>query len=77
MTNLSDLLHAGGSAKEATAIAFGTLSTGQTVALRSDGKVEAVSETTVTLQWVPSTTIYHPIFLETTTKSHLCRSKWQ
>ena len=48
MTNLSDLLPSGGGAKEATAIASGTLSTGQTVALLSNGQVEAVGETTVT-----------------------------
>ena len=48
MTNLSDLLPSGGGAKEATAIASGTLSNGQTVALLSNGQVEAVSETTVT-----------------------------
>ena len=48
MTNLSDLLPSGGSAKEATAIASGTLSTGQTVALLSNGQLEAVGETTTT-----------------------------
>ena len=48
MTNLSDLLPSGGGAKEATAIASGTLSTGQTVALLSNGQIEAVSETTLT-----------------------------
>ena len=48
MTNLSDLLPSGGGAKEATAIASGTLSTGQTVALLSNGQVEAVGETAVT-----------------------------
>ena len=48
MTNLSDLLPSGGGAKEATAIASGTLSNGQTVALLSNGQVEAVSETTAT-----------------------------
>ena len=62
MTNLSDLLPSGGGAKEATAIAFGTLSTGQTVALRSDGKVEAIAQTSQaagsTLQWGPSTATY-------------------
>lgn len=46
MSNLSDLLPAGAGAKEATAIASGTLSNGQTVALLSNGQVEAVSETT-------------------------------
>ena len=48
MTNLSDLLPSGGGAKEATAIASGTLSTGQTVALLSNGQLEAVGETTTT-----------------------------
>jgi len=48
MSNLSDLLPAGAAAKEATAIASGTLSNGQTVALLSNGQVEAVSETTTT-----------------------------
>ena len=48
MTNLSDLLPSGGGAKEATAIASGTLPSGQTVALLSNGQIEAVSETAVT-----------------------------
>ncbi len=48
MTNLSDLLPSGGGAKEATAVASGTLSTGQTVSLLSNGQIEATSETTAT-----------------------------
>ena len=48
MTNLSDLLPSGGGAKEATAIASGTLPSGQTVALLSNGQIEAVSENTAT-----------------------------
>jgi len=45
MSNLSDLLPAGGGAKVITATASGNLATGQTVALQSDGTVKAVSET--------------------------------
>lgn len=45
MSNLSDLLPAGAGAKVATLTADGTLPTGQTVALQSDGTVKAVSET--------------------------------
>ena len=48
MTNLSDLLPSGGGAKEATAIASGTLPSGQTVALLSNGQIEAVGENTAT-----------------------------
>jgi len=47
MTNLSDLLPAGGSAKEATAIASGNIATGQTIVLKSNGQIEAVSETQI------------------------------
>lgn len=43
MTNLSELLPSGGGAKEFDAIASGTLPSGQTVALKSDGKVEEVA----------------------------------
>ena len=42
MTNLSELLPSGGGAKEFEAVASGTLPSGQTVILKSDGKVEAV-----------------------------------
>jgi hypothetical protein len=45
MSNLSELLPAGAGAKSADFVASGTLGSGQTVTLRSDGKVEAVSET--------------------------------
>jgi hypothetical protein len=45
MSNLSDLLPAGAGAKSATFTASGTLSSGQTVALQSDGTVIAISET--------------------------------
>ena len=43
MTNLSELLPSGGGAKEFSAVASGTLPSGQTVALKADGTVEAVS----------------------------------
>tara|TARA_R100001460_G_scaffold105205_2_gene151587 strand:- start:46 stop:2637 length:2592 start_codon:yes stop_codon:yes gene_type:complete len=44
MSNLSDLLPAGGGAKVITATASGNLATGQTVILQSDGTVKAVAE---------------------------------
>jgi hypothetical protein len=43
MSNLSDLLPAGAGAKSATFTADGTLSSGQTVVLQSDGTVKAIS----------------------------------
>ena len=45
MSNLSDLLPAGAGAKSATFTASGTLATGQTVILNSDGTVSAVAST--------------------------------
>jgi len=45
MSNLSDLLPAGGGAKVAELVASGTLPSGQTVALKADGTVEAISAT--------------------------------
>ncbi len=45
MSNLSDLLPAGGGAKVITATADGNLTTGQTVALQSNGTVKGVSST--------------------------------
>ena len=47
MSNLSELLPAGAGAKSATFVASGTLGSGVTVALKSNGQVEAVTETTV------------------------------
>ena len=44
MSNLSELLPAGAGAKSADFVASGTLSSGQTVALKSDGTVEAVAQ---------------------------------
>ena len=43
MSNLSELLPAGAGAKSAKFVASGTLASGQTVALKSDGTVEAAS----------------------------------
>jgi len=45
MSNLSELLPAGSGAKVAEFVASGTLASGQTVALKTNGQVEAVSET--------------------------------
>tara|TARA_R110002050_G_scaffold95509_1_gene198778 strand:- start:150 stop:2747 length:2598 start_codon:yes stop_codon:yes gene_type:complete len=47
MSNLSELLPAGSGAKVAEFVASGTLASGQTVVLKTDGKVEAVGETAV------------------------------
>jgi hypothetical protein len=45
MSNLSELLPAGAGAKSADFVASGTLGSGQTVVLKTDGTVEAVGET--------------------------------
>ena len=45
MSNLSELLPAGAGAKSASFVASGTLASGVTVALKTDGTVEAVVET--------------------------------
>lgn len=47
MSNLSELLPSGGGQNAVDFVASGTLSSGQTVALKSDGTVEAVTETAV------------------------------
>ena len=46
MSNLSDLLPAGAGGKQVNFVASGTLASGQTVALKTDGTVEAVSGVT-------------------------------
>tara|TARA_R110002020_G_scaffold427182_1_gene636519 strand:+ start:3509 stop:5719 length:2211 start_codon:yes stop_codon:yes gene_type:complete len=46
VTNLSELLPSGGGAKEFSAVASGTLLSGQTVALKADGTVNSISTTT-------------------------------
>ena len=47
MSNLSELLPAGAGAKSAKFVASGTLASGQTVGLKTDGTVEAISLTAV------------------------------
>jgi hypothetical protein len=49
MSNLSELLPAGAGAKSATFVASGTLASGQTVILKSNGQVEAVGELSQTV----------------------------
>ena len=48
MSNLTDLLPAGAGGKQVDFVASGTLGNGVTVALKADGTVEAVGETTIT-----------------------------
>jgi hypothetical protein len=47
MSNLSELLPTGGGQNSVDFVASGTLSSGQTVALKTDGTVEAVAETNI------------------------------
>ena len=47
MSNLSELLPTGGGQNAVDFVATGTLASGQTVLLKTDGTVEAVAETTV------------------------------
>ncbi|MEK9695116.1 MAG: hypothetical protein VW270_05085, partial [Candidatus Poseidoniales archaeon] len=56
MSNLSDLLPAGAGAKSATFTASGTLATGTTVILQSDGTVKAVEETSTSASIGSATT---------------------
>ena len=46
MSNLSELLPAGGAAKEFEPVASGTLPNGQAVILKANGQVEILGETT-------------------------------
>ena len=48
MSTLSELIPSGGTQNNIEFVAQGTLANGQAVALRSDGKVEAVAQTSVT-----------------------------
>jgi hypothetical protein len=57
MSNLSELLPAGAGAKSAEFVASGTLGSGVTVALQSDGTVEAVGETVIS-EAVGSSTVF-------------------
>ena len=43
MSNLSDLLPAGAGGKQVNFVASGTLPSGQTVALKTNGQVEAIT----------------------------------
>ena len=45
MSNLSDLLPAGAGGKQVNFVASGTLPSGQTVALKTNGTVEVISAT--------------------------------
>jgi hypothetical protein len=72
MSTLSELLPAGSGGKNVDFVASGTLTNGQTVALKSDGKVEAVGTTSqaigATNQWAtsnntsPSATAYGSVY---------------
>jgi len=53
MSNLSELLPAGGAAKEFEPVASGTLPNGRAVILKANGQVEAVGETTLS-QTIPA-----------------------
>jgi hypothetical protein len=57
MSNLTDLLPAGAGGKQVSFVASGTLSSGQTVALKADGTVEAVVETGISKSVGSSTAI--------------------
>jgi hypothetical protein len=57
MSNLSELLPAGAGAKSAEFVASGTLGSGVTVILQSDGTVEAVGETVIS-EAVGSSTVF-------------------
>ena len=49
MSNLSELLPAGGAAKEFEPVASGTLPNGTAVVLKADGTVEAISESSAAI----------------------------
>ena len=60
MSNLSELLPAGAGAKSASFVASGTLASGVTVALKSNGQVEAVGELS---QTVGSGVVYNTAYV--------------
>jgi len=72
MSNLSELLPSGGGQNVGSFVASGTLSNGQTVALKADGTVEAVAQSSeaigATNQWAtsnntsPSATAYGSVY---------------
>ena len=57
MSNLTDLLPAGAGGKQVDFVASGTLSSGQTVVLKTDGTVEAVAESSISESVGSKTTI--------------------
>jgi hypothetical protein len=57
MSNLSELLPAGGAAKEFEFVASGTLPNGKAVILKANGQIEVVAETTVTPSMPLGTTV--------------------
>jgi hypothetical protein len=65
MSNLSDLLPAGAGAKSATFTADGTLATGTTVALQSDGTVKEISATAIPETLGSATALSSPSSLDT------------
>lgn len=65
MSNLSDLLPAGAGAKSATFTASGTISSGQTVALNSDGTVKEISATAIPETLGSATALSSPSSLDT------------
>jgi hypothetical protein len=65
MSNLSDLLPAGAGAKSATFTASGTLATGTTVALQSDGTVKEISATAIPETLGSATALSSPSSLDT------------
>ena len=60
MSNLSDLLPAGAGGKQVNFVASGTLASGQTVALKTDGTVEAIGELS---QTVGSGVVYNTAYV--------------
>jgi len=62
MSNLSELLPTGGGQNAVDFVASGTLSSGQTVALKADGTVEAVAESVISESASSATTIISPVY---------------
>ena len=61
MSNLSELLPTGGGQNAVDFVASGTLSSGQTVVLNSDGTVSAVAESSIAKQLGSTNTISEPV----------------
>ena len=59
MSNLSELLPTGGGQNSVEFVASGTLASGQTVALKTDGKVEAIASDAISVpQAVGASSVY-------------------